>query len=176
MLLIFLPKIREDIDMALAGISTLGITFGYGVETTAGQKPTSFKQLTRINSIGGITVENEQIDASAIEDKVSRYVQGRGDTGGSFAVGVNFTQETMAEWEEVISEYEEAKNGGKRMWFETIIPGFDEAFFAVAQPPTAIPQPEIGQNELLVIEMGLTIEEYKGMETKVDFVNAQAEE
>ena len=176
MLLIFLPKIREDIDMALAGISTLGITFGYGVETTAGQKPTSFKQLTRINSIGGITVENEQIDASAIEDKVSRYVHGSGDTGGSFAVGVNFTQETMAEWEEVISDYEEAKNGGKRMWFETIIPGFDEAFFAVAQPPTAIPQPEIGQNELLVIEMGLTIEEYKGMDTKVDFVNAQAEE
>ena len=29
--------------MASAGISTLGITFGYGVETTAGTKPTSFK-------------------------------------------------------------------------------------------------------------------------------------
>ena len=169
MLLIFLPKIREDIDMALAGISTLGITFGYGVETAAGQKPTSFKQLTRINSIGGITVENEQIDASAIEDKVSRYVQGRGDTGGSFAVGVNFTPETMTEWEEVISEYEEAKNGGKRMWFETIIPGFTDAFFCVAQPPQAIPQPEMGQNELLVVEFPLSIEEYIGMDTKVEF-------
>ena len=86
----------------IAGISTLGITFGYGVETTAGTKPTTFKQLTRINSIGGITVENEQIDASAIEDFVSRYVQGRGDTGGAFAIGVNFTPETKAEWVEVI--------------------------------------------------------------------------
>ena len=57
------------------------------------------------------------------------------------------------------------------MWFETIIPGFDEAFFAVAQPPTAIPQPEIGQNELLTIEMGLTIEEYLGMDAKVAFTN-----
>ena len=155
--------------MALAGISTLGITFGYGVEATAGTKPASFTKLTRINSIGGITVENEQIDASAIEDAVSRYVQGRGDTGGTFSVGVNFTPETKAEWTEVIEAYEEAKKSGKRMWFETIIPGFDEAFFAVAQPPTAIPQPEIGQNELLVIEMGLTIEEYIGMEAKVDF-------
>lgn len=55
------------------------------------------------------------------------------------------------------------------MWFETIIPGFDEAFFVIAQPPTAIPQPEIGQNELLTVEMNLTIEDFKGMESKVPF-------
>ena len=152
-----------------AGISTLGVTFGYGVESTAGQKPTSFKQLHRINSIGGISIENEQIDASALEDMVSRYIQGRGDTGGSFPIGVNFTKETQTEWETLIGEYNTAKDSGKRMWFETIIPGFEEAFFAVAQPPTAIPQPELGQNSLLVAEFPLIIEEYKGMEEKVQF-------
>jgi hypothetical protein len=155
--------------MALAGMSTLGITFGYGVEDTAGVKPTAFTQLNRINSIGGITIENEQIDASALEDAVSRYVQGRADTGGSFAIGVNFTPETNEEWKDVIAEYTTAAADGKRMWFETIIPGFTESFFVVAQPPTAIPQPEIGQNELLVVEMNLTIEEYLGMDTKVAF-------
>ena len=56
--------------MAVAGISSLGITFGYGVETTAGTKPTSFKKLTRINTIGGITIEPEQIDASALKMKL----------------------------------------------------------------------------------------------------------
>lgn len=157
--------------MALAGISTLGITFGYGAETTAGEKPSVFTQLTRINAIGGITIENEQIDASALEDAVSRYVQGRADTGGSFPVTINATPETITEWEAVIGAYKTASAAGKRMWFETIIPGFDEAFFAVAQPPTAIPQPEIGQNELLTIEMGLTIEEYLGMDAKVAFTN-----
>lgn len=155
--------------MALAGISTLGITFGYGVETAAGTKPSAFTQLTRINTIGGITIENEQIDASALEDAVSRYVQGRADTGGSFPVTVNATPETISEWEELIEAYKTASSSGSRMWFETIIPGFEEAFFVVAQPPTAIPQPEIGQNELLTIEMGLTIEEYLGMDTKVAF-------
>lgn len=155
--------------MALAGLSTLGITFGYGVETTAGTKPTSFKQLTRINGIGGIAIENEQIDSSALEDDVARFVRGRADTGGAFTVTVNATPETITEWEEVISEYKTAAAEGKRMWFETIIPGFEEAFFAVAQPPTAIPQPEIGQNELLTIEMSLTIEEFVGMEEKVSF-------
>lgn len=149
-----------------AGISTLGITFGYGVETTAGTKPTSFKQLHRINKLGGISISNEKIDASALEDFVKRYVQGIGDTGGEFPVTVNFTQETKKEWADVISAYK-ALTGGKAMWFETVIPGFDESFFIVAQPPTAIPQPELDQNNLLTIDMNLTIDDYKGMETTV---------
>lgn len=153
----------------IAGISTLGITFGYGVETTAGTKPSTFTQLDRINNIGGINIENEQIDASALEDYVSKYIQGRGDTGGSFPVTVNFTEETADQWADVISAYNTAKASGLRMWFETIVPGFDDGFFVVAQPPTAIPQPEMGQNELLTVEMTLTIEEYKGMEAKVAF-------
>lgn len=154
--------------MAEAGLSTLGITFGYGTETTAGTKPTSFKQLTRINAIGGINIEPEQIDASALEDAITRYVKGRADTGGSFPITVNLTDATKEEWETLITAYKEL-SGGKRMWFETIIPGFTDAFFVVAQPPEQIPQPEIGQNELLTVEMNLTIEEYKGMDTAVAF-------
>ena len=158
--------------MALAGVSSLGITLGYGVEGTAGTKPTTFTELTRINTIGGITIENEQIDASALSDFTSRYIQGRGDTGGSFPVTVNFTPDTKDEWQAVIEAYNTAKETGLRMWFETIIPGFEDAFFVVAQPPTAIPQPEIGQNELLTVEFNLTIEEYRGMEAKVAFQTA----
>ena len=154
--------------MAAAGISTLGITFGYGTETTAGTKPTSFKQLTRINALGGINIEPEQIDASALEDEITRYVKGRADTGGSFAVTVNFTSDTVKEWKDLITAYK-ALSGGKRMWFETIIPGVTNSFFVIAQPPEEIPQPEIGQNELLTVEMNLTIEEYKGLDTSVEF-------
>lgn len=154
--------------MAAAGISTLGITFGYGTETTAGTKPTSFKQLTRINALGGINIEPEQIDASALEDEITRYVKGRADTGGSFAVTVNFTSDTVKEWQDLITAYK-ALSGGKRMWFETVIPGITNSFFVVAQPPEEIPQPEIGQNELLTVEMNLTIEEYKGLDASVEF-------
>lgn len=158
--------------MAAAGISTLGITFGYGTETTAGTKPTSFKQLTRINALGGINIEPEQIDASALEDEITRYVKGRADTGGSFAVTVNFTSDTVKEWQDLITAYK-ALSGGKRMWFETIIPGITNSFFVVAQPPEEIPQPEIGQNELLTVEMNLTIEEYKGLDASVEFTQGE---
>lgn len=150
----------------VAGISTLGITLGYGVETTAGTKPETFKQLNRINAIGGITIEPEQIDASALEDDVTRYVKGRADTGGTWTVTVNYTDETAKEWEDLITAYK-ALTGGKRMWFEVVSKDLTKGFFVIAQPPESIPMPEVGQNELLTIEMNLTIEEYKGTDTKI---------
>lgn len=156
----------------LAGISSLGVTFGYGIETTAGEKPTSFAQLTRINGLGGITVDTEKIDASALEDFVTRTVAGRGDTGGTFTVTVNVTDDTQKEWEKVIADYKQAQKDGKRVWFQTIIPGIPKSFYVVAQPPQAIPQPEISQNELLTMEFGLAIEEYIGMEDTVAFTAA----
>ena len=59
-LLILITERRST--MALAGVSTIGIEFGYALETTAGTKPSAFTKLTRINSIGGIDLETEQID------------------------------------------------------------------------------------------------------------------
>jgi hypothetical protein len=150
-------------------VSTLGITFGYGVETTAGTKPATFTQLHRINAIGGITVTPATIDASALEDYVTKTVAGRGDTGGTWTITVNFTEETADEWADLISAYQTAKAAGKNMWFETIVPGFTDGFFVVAQPPEAIPQPEMGQNSLLTVEFPLIIVEPKGMSTKVAF-------
>lgn len=154
----------------LAGISTLGITFGYGVETDEGVKPTTFTQLNRINAIAGITLETETIDASALEDFVAKYTRGRSDTGGSFPVTVNYTPETNKQWVKVLEDFL-ALSGGKRMWFETIVPGFEDGFFVVAQPPTAIPQPEFSQNNLLTIEMPLIIEEFIGLDDKVDLTS-----
>lgn len=151
------------------GLSTLGITFGYGVESTAGTKPSSFTQLDRINNIGGISMDVEQIDASALEDTQTKYVAGRADTGGQWTVTVNFTDETASEWETLISAYNTAQASGLNLWFETILPNQSDAFFVVAQPPQQLPMPEIGQNELLTLEINLTVVEYKGWDTKVSF-------
>ena len=153
----------------IMGVSTLGVTFGYGVETTAGTKPASFTQLNRINAIGGITVTPATIDASALEDYVTKTVAGRGDTGGTWTITLNFTEETADEWADLISAYQTAKAAGKNMWFETIVPNFTDGFFVVAQPPEVIPQPEMGQNSLLTVEFPLIIVEPKGMSTKVAF-------
>lgn len=149
------------------GLSTLGVTFGYGVETTAGTKPASFTQLDRINSIGGISLSTEQIDASALEDYQTKYVAGRQDSGGTWSITVNVTDETIADWDTLISAYNTAAASGLAMWFEVLIPNQSDAFFAVAQPPQIIPMPEFGQNGLLTVEIQLVIVEYKGWQTKV---------
>lgn len=154
--------------MAVAGISTLGITFGYGTEATLNTKPTAFTKLTRINSIGELSLEPEQIDASALEDEISRFIAGRSQVSSSIPVGVNLTDATETEWETLISAYE-ALTGGKRMWFEVIVPGLTKAFFFVAQPPTKLPMPEQGQNSLMVMTVNLVTEEYIGLDTKVAF-------
>lgn len=152
--------------MAAAGTSTLGVLGGYSLEATAGTKPAAFTLLTRLNAIGGINLDVEQIDASALEDMVSRYIQGRADTGGTFPITVNMTPETITEWQTLISAYA-GRTDGLRMWFDIYFPQLNKSFFIVAQPPSQIPMPEVNQNELATMEMNLIIEEYIGVDTAV---------
>ena len=153
--------------MAVPGLSTLGIRLGYALETTAGTKPASFTTLTRINAIGGINLTPEQIDASALEDYITRNIAGREDAGGEWTVTVNLTNETVTEWTTLISAYTERTDKATQMWRQVSHPDLTNAFFVVAEPPKNIPMPELGQNELQTVEMTLTIGEYKGMDTKV---------
>ena len=152
---------------AVAGLSTLGVTFSYGVETTAGTKPTTFKLLSRINSIGEITVTPEAIDASALEDRQTRNIAGRATVSDTVTVTVNKTDETIEEWKEVITTYN-GLTGGKRMWFQEITPGLSDAEFFVAQPPSKLPITSKEQNGLLTMALNLIIEEMVGTDTKVE--------
>ena len=151
----------------MADLTTLGVTFGYGVETTAGTKPTTFKQMHRCNSIGGISLETEQIDVSALEDYITQYAAGRQDTGGTWEVTFNMSSQTITEIEALYGAASTAKEGGKRVWFQVQFPDLDDAFFVVAETGRAIPLPEIAQNEAATIPITLVISEYKGLDTKV---------
>lgn len=150
------------------GISTLGVRLGYAAEATAGTKPANFTWLERCNSIGGITLETEQIDASALEDEISKYVSGRQDSGGTWNVTFNITNDTVSQLETMITAYTTAKTANKNMWFEVWSPSLTKGFFVVAQPPLHLPMPEMGQNELQTIELTFTIQEYKGMDTGIE--------
>lgn len=153
--------------MAVPGISTLGVKLGYAAESTKDVKPTAFKQLTRINSIGEIALETNTIDASALEDFVTKSIAGRQDAGGSFDVVVNLTDETKTEWQTLISEYN-ALTDGKQIWFEVWSPGMEDAFFIVAQPPQVLPMPAYDQDGLLTVTIGLAIADFKGLDTGIE--------
>ena len=150
--------------MALAGLSTLGVKFGYKAGAT---QPDSFTELSRINSIGGISLSTEAIDASALVDEVTRRVAGRADTDETVPVTINATDATIAEWEGVITAF----NGlttGQELWFEVYHPRLTKGFFFKAEPPKKLPMPEMGQNQLLTMEINLVVTEYVGMATAVE--------
>ena len=145
--------------MAFAGVSTLGMDLGMGAWTSADTAPAAaFTAMGRINAIGGIELSQESIDASAIIDKVSKYVEGRSDTGGEWTVTVNVTDATITEWEAV---------QGQTKWFEVYHPNLAKAWFVAAAVPATLPLPEVGQNELLTMEISLVVKQYYGLATKV---------
>lgn len=149
----------------LAGVSSLGVVFSYGLETEVGVKPSVFTKLSRCNSIGEINLTPNTIDASALEDLVERSVAGRTSTGGTFDVKFNITDTVKDELTTMIEAYKAA--GDKKMWFQTSAPGLTDAFFVVGQPTLYIPQPNVEQNGLLTVTIPITIEDYKGMSAKV---------
>lgn len=151
----------------ISGVSTLGVTLSYGVEATAGTKPETFTLLPRVNAISGIELDVETIDASALEDYQERSISGRQSTGGDWSVTFNLTTETEAIIETMLEAAATATAANKRTWFQVISPNLTKAFFVVAQPGTKIPMPDFSQNELLTVDVTLTIDEYIGMDTKV---------
>ncbi len=153
----------------LAGLSSLGVRFGFAVETTAGTAPVAYKWLERCNSIAGIALSTENIDASALEDLVTRYVPGRQDSGGQWSVTFNYTEEVEAQLKAMITAYEtgQAETTPLNTWFEVWFPDTAKAFFVVAAPPKVLPMPEVSQNSLQTIEVTFTINEYKGTDTAI---------
>lgn len=156
--------------MAIAnipGISTLKMRAGYAVETTPGVAPTAYTWLQRCNSIGEISLSTETIDASAIEDEQTRNVAGRQDTGGDWTISFNLTNETETIYQKMLEDAAEGLAANKRTWFTVWSPNLTKAFFIVAQPGGKIQMPAVDQNELLVAELSLAIDEYKGMLTAI---------
>lgn len=152
-----------------AGVSTLGVKFGWGIGS-GDTKPSAFTWLERCNSVGGIALSTEQIDASALEDEISRYIAGRQDTGGTFSATFNLTTEVVTQLEAMITAYN-GLTSGQKLWTEVWSPFLTDGFFAIVQAPKHIPQPDMSQNELMTVEMTFILEEYKGMSAGIEPTN-----
>ena len=152
--------------MADYGISTLGVVVSSAQESTAGTCPsTGFTQLTRINSIGEISLDSEAIDASALEDYVTRYVEGRANASETIEVVVNRTNDTIAEWEALITA-DSALTDGKATWIQIDNPDLTKADFIRVGIPTKLPVPGRDQNGLETMTFNLVVKDWK-LDTKV---------
>ena len=151
----------------MADVTTLGVKFGYAVEATIGTRPASgYIQIPRCKSIGGVSLTPEQIDVSCLEDLISKYADGRADTGGTWET--SFHSDAITALGTLLTAAATAKADGKGVWFVVWIPGLTKSFFVKAAVPSKLAMGEIGENSALEIPLSLTIEEYLGLETATE--------
>lgn len=97
---------------------------------------------------------------------------GRQDSGGTWNVTFNSTQEVFGQLEAMIAAYNAGQanetDGPFNTWFQVSSPNNNRAFFIVAQPPQKLPMPSFEQNSLQTIQLGFSISEYKGQDTKIE--------
>ncbi|MCR5753297.1 MAG: hypothetical protein K6G30_00600 [Acetatifactor sp.] len=142
--------------MSAQALSTIGVIFGWGVETTAGQKPASFKEIEDCISIGGVELTSEKLDATPLKAKKKKYVKGHEDTGGELPTTFNYTDTFEAQWNEMYEAYETAKAAGKAMWFTAYHPDKTNANFYIVEPGS-IPAPEYGVGQVLQVTISNTL-------------------
>lgn len=123
--------------MANIYLSTAGIKVGYGVESTAGAKPTTFTEIPDLVSIGSINPEPQTIKVTPLsETEWERYIDGLKDVGGSITMSANLTESFITAWDELVQEAKTAKAAGKSTWFAIVIPGLTKSFMFAGNPAT----------------------------------------
>lgn len=152
----------------MADLSTIGVKIGYAVATTNGAKPTSFTWLERCKSIGGISLSQETIDVTALEDYIMQYAEGRADTGGAWELTFGVNDDVVTSLETMLSEAATAKTAGKEIWWDVWFPGLKKSFYVIATPGTKIALPEIGGGAAAEFPISLTVNEYKGLDTAIE--------
>lgn len=158
-------------------ITTLGVKLGYAVESKAGSKPTSFTWLERCKSIGGVSLDTEQIDVSALEDLISKYRSGRQDTGGTWEITFGLGDKVIDQLKKAMTAAETGKKTGLSTWFEVWFPDLSSAnsgFYIIAELGSTIPLTEVSQNSAAEITMSLTLNDYKGVDAGIEPTAATA--
>ena len=121
-------------------LTTAGVHLKYAVEATAGAgKPSSgYTDIPGVKSTPSLNPAPEALDATTLnETEYVVYVQGLKDLGGSLEFNFNLTQAFLTAWDTVVSQYATAKQAGKAMYFEIMIPGLSESVYFPGVPADA---------------------------------------
>ena len=122
----------------LNAISTLGITVGYCVETTAGTRPSGgFTTIAEIRDIPEIGNIPDALDATPLEETImKRYIAGLADTGGVITLTANMSDALQTAWANCVSAAETAASASpsKACWFEIKSPKLSKSYFFSGMP------------------------------------------
>lgn len=116
-------------------LSTAGIKVAYGMEETAGTKPTVFTNIPNPKSIPDFNPEVSTHDVTSLNDtEWKRYIEGLKDVGGALAITFGMSDGFLTMWEDICDKYDAAKATNKRMWMEFFHPRLSKSFFFTCAP------------------------------------------
>lgn len=138
-------------------LSTAGVTVGYAIEATAGERPTSvYKIVPDVKSVPEMNPEPETLESTTLaETEYKTYIEGLKDLGGALSFTANFTTELETVWAELVAEYQTAKAENKSVWFEVKHPSLAKSVFFTGQP-SAMGLPEMSVNSILETNLYIT--------------------
>ncbi len=138
-------------------LSTAGVTFGYAVEATAGERPTTgYKLIPDIKEIPEMNPEPETLETTTLaETEYKTYIEGLKDLGGALSFLANYTTELEEEWSTLVEAYKTAKEADKSVWFEVKHPGLEKSVFFTGQP-SAMGLPAMGVGAVLETNLFIT--------------------
>ncbi len=142
-------------------LSTIGVKFGWAVETTAGTKPTAFTWIKRCSKIAGINITKDKIDVTCFEDAIKQYIGGVSDTGGDWNLNFNGSKDFITAWNALLDASEAAREDGKATWGNIFIPNFGSYF--VKFEPGEIPMPDLEPGSKLDMQISNVVNSYEGL-------------
>lgn len=121
--------------MAAIELSTAGILFAYGVETTKGTKPAAFTRIYGAKSLPEVNPEPETMETTSLDaTEWKTYIDGLKDTGGALQITFNQSEDFCTSWDAVMTAYATAKTAGFSVWWEFFVPGLTKGFFFRGNP------------------------------------------
>jgi len=122
----------------LAGfeLSSAGITLRYAIEASVGVRPTSgYTILPGCKSIPDYNPEPNMLPVTDLSDEqFHRYIAGLRDIGGSVAFTFNDTDPLHDRWEQLIIDYEAARQNELAMWFAIVHRLRPKSFYFIGEP------------------------------------------
>lgn len=115
--------------MARIDLITAGAKIGWAVETTAGERPTSFEHLIGVETIPELNEAPDIIDTTTLDETTTRVGQpGLAALPSASSLVVNLTNVIDGQWKRVVEATKTAEAAGRRLWFAMTVPGLDEGY------------------------------------------------
>ena len=147
-------------------IASAGAYIQYGVETTAGTKPTTLTKINNVKTIGALDAEPATYDVTDLSDmEFKRAIPGLKDIGGDVPLTCNLTDAFLTAWATVVSAASTGAASGLATWFEVVIPKLSKSFWFVGIP-VALGLNEIATDSALECTAHITPNKIDGWGTK----------